>query len=517
MGRPEKAKPRKMAPPVNLLFPLGQAGGRTRDLSKACEKSPISVEVVKRQCLKCKETTLKVVCPVCSSLTHFHGTYETRNVDVKQLYKDAVKKVGGTKNVIKGVVGMSSAYKVPEPIEKGILRAKHDIFVFKDGTSRFDATDMPITHFKPGEIGTSIEKLKELGYETDYLGKPLVDDYQVVELFPQDILLPVDGIEYLFKVSKFVDELLEKVYGLESFYGASKKEELVGHLVIGLAPHTSTGMLARIIGVTDRRVGYAHPFFHAAKRRNCDGDEDGIILLLDTLLNFSRSYLPKTRGGRMDAPLVLTTRIDPSEIDDEAHSIDICESYPLEFYEKTLERAMPKDAKNLVELVGDRLGNDNVFSSKFSHDISLISMGPNVSRYLSLGEMREKVDYQLELARKIRAVDNRDVARKVIESHFLPDLAGNLKAFSKQTIRCVGCNSKFRRVPLSGVCRKCGGKLVLTVSKGSIEKYLSLTNDMIEKYNLDDYLKQRIDILKRSIDSVFEDEVTPQASLADFL
>jgi DNA polymerase II large subunit len=81
-------------------------------------------------------------------------------------------------------------------------------------------------------------------------------------------------------------------------------------------------MLARIIGFTDRKVGYAHPFFHAAKRRNCDGDEDSVILLMDALLNFSKSYLPSSRGGRMDAPLVLTSRIDPKEIDEEAHSID---------------------------------------------------------------------------------------------------------------------------------------------------------------------------------------------------
>ena len=39
------------------------------------------------------------------------------------------------------------------------------------------------------------------------------------------------------------------------------------------------------------------------------------MLLLDGLINFSRSYLPETRGGTMDAPLVLTTRIDPAEVD----------------------------------------------------------------------------------------------------------------------------------------------------------------------------------------------------------
>jgi DNA polymerase II large subunit len=517
MGRPEKAKPRKMSPPVNVLFPIGQAGGRTRDLSKAVEKSPINVEVVKRQCTKCNEATVKLTCSKCSSLTHFHGTYETRNIDIKKLYSDAVKKAGTTKNVVKGVVGMTSAYKIPEPLEKGILRAKHEVFVFKDGTARFDTTDMPMTHFKPEEIGTSVVKLKNLGYTTDYVGNPLERDDQILQLLPQDLVLPSEGLKYLGCVSRFVDELLEKVYGTAPFYNVKEPEDLIGELVIGLAPHTSTGILARVIGVTDRKVGYGHPFFHAAKRRNCDGDEDSIILLMDALLNFSKSYLPRTRGGRMDAPLVLTTRINPKEIDDEAHNIDVMDRYPLEFYEKTLEFAMPGEVRDLIRVVKDRLEEGDAFSSMFTHHTTNVSMGPRISRYLSLGEMKEKVDHQLELADKIRAVDRRDVARKVIESHFLPDLAGNLRAFSKQTIRCVACNTKYRRVPLGGQCRKCGGKLVLTVSKGSVEKYLKLTKDMIEKYNLDEYLKQRVTILERSIDSVFEEEPESQVSLSEFL
>ncbi len=517
MGRPEKAKPRRMAPPVNLLFPLGQAGGRTRDLKKAVEKTVIPVEIVKRQCRKCKEVTFQMLCPRCQSLTHFHGAYETRNIRIKDLFKSAVEKVGATKNVVKGVVGLTSPYKIPEAIEKGLLRAKHGVYVFKDGTARFDTTDMPMTHFTPKEIGTSIERLIELGYKKDYQGRALERDEQILELLPQDILLPEEGLDYLTSVARFVDELLSKVYGQAPYYNIKEPKDLVGHLVIGLAPHTSAGTLARVIGVTDKKVGYAHPFFHAAKRRNCDGDEDGIILLLDALLNFSRSYLPSSRGGKMDAPLVLTTRIDPLEIDDEAHGIDVMERYPLEFFEKTLEGVKPGAVRKIVSVVKDRLDGDEAFSLGFTHGISSIAMGPSVSRYLSLGEMREKVHYQLELASKIRAVDRKDVARKVIESHFLPDLAGNLKAFSKQSIRCVGCNAKYRRVPLSGVCRKCGGKLILTVHKGSVQKYLGITKEMIERYELEDYLRQRIDILERSIDSVFEEEPESQVSLVDFL
>lgn len=71
------------------------------------------------------------------------------------------------------------------------------------------------------------------------------------------------------------------------------------------------------------------------------------MLLMDGILNFSRSYLPEKRGGKMDAPLVLTTRIDPKEVDKEAHNIDLLARYPLEFYRATQEIKTPPRLKAL--------------------------------------------------------------------------------------------------------------------------------------------------------------------------
>jgi DNA polymerase II large subunit len=541
MGRPEKARERKMQPAVNALFPIGQHGGRTRDIKKAAENDTIKVEIVRRECPQCKAVTHQTTCPRCKSTTVIRrqcatcgrpstgevckscggrvNHFEEREIEIKRLLGEAVAKVGNTINDLKGIIGMSSAYKIPEPIEKGILRARHGVYVFKDGTVRFDATDVPLTHFRPGEIGVSVEKLRELGYEKDHNGEPLENDDQTVELKCQDIILSNAGAEYLLNASKFIDELLEKFYGLDAFYNAETREDLLGHLITGLAPHTSAAVLGRIIGFTSACVGYSHPYFHAAKRRNCDGDEDAVMLLLDALLNFSKSYLPATRGGKMDAPLVLTLKLDPREIDDEAHNIDIVDTYPLEFYESTLVYTKPQNVQNLIERVSDRIGKpEQYFDLKFTHDTTDIAAGPKMSSYKTLGTMFEKVQHQLALAGKIRAVDERDVARRVIESHFLPDLAGNLRAFSKQTVRCVSCNAKYKRVPLSGSCRKCGGgKLVLTVSKGSVEKYLQVTKNLIEEYALDDYLRQRIEILEMSISSVFDNDGVKQVSLSDFL
>ena len=77
-------------------------------------------------------------------------------------------------------------------------------------------------------------------------------------------------------------------------------------------------VIITIIGFADVKGHYGHPFFHAAKRRNCDGDIDAFLLLLDGVLNFSKAFLSGHRGGMMDAPVILTMRINPSEIDKES-------------------------------------------------------------------------------------------------------------------------------------------------------------------------------------------------------
>ena len=141
---------------------------------------------------------------------------------------------------------------------------------------------------------------------------------------------------------------------------------MVGHLVITLAPHTSAGVLGRIVGFTDAHVGLSHPYVVSARRRNCDGDEDTMMLLLDALVNFSRSYLPSSVGGSMDAPLTLTLNIDPSEVDDEVHDMEVVESYGLEFYQAAEKRVPPVEVK--LELVKDRLGNGREYSKLwFTH------------------------------------------------------------------------------------------------------------------------------------------------------
>ncbi|WP_252701352.1 DNA polymerase II large subunit [Natronosalvus vescus] len=1251
MGRPEKSERRDLSPPVHTLFPIGEAGGAQRNVADAGKYAEtmsdtpgvIEVQIGRQRCETCGEETYKNRCPECNARTvpdyrcpdcdtqidpdeagrvecgHCEREatcVEFTEIDVHAAYRDALEAVGERENafeILKGVKGLTSTNKIPEPMEKGVLRAKHDVSSFKDGTVRYDMTDLPVTSVRASELDITVGQLEALGYEEDIHGEPLTHEDQLVELKVQDIVLSDGAAQHMMQTAAFIDDLLEQYYGLEPFYELEDRQDLVGELVFGMAPHTSAATVGRVIGFTSAAVGYAHPFFHAAKRRNCfhpdteirfedesgrtraetieqfvdsrltdphtddfgtfvqeldgsvavpsitdsgatvskpvtavskhpapdhlirvetehgrtltvtpdhtmvvwnggleqvpasdlecddaipvppepgisrdqsvsqttdggrpevdivaraqivpsdveytycltvaethtlvanelyakqcDGDEDCVMLLMDGLLNFSRSYLPDKRGGSvaedsrliafdpdgnlrfmtfdefwdelelpieidgkfhkktvalerwttytfdenheaspqpiekairyradddeellrirtqfgreieittdhslfrykdgieevagsdlepgelivaprtldvdpietkidvlecvddpyvliddaheewlsevwndaergsdtrvafdgglsyrlrkkkvdrstleaiesehgertlphecavgwmgssdcidryievdadfawllgmfvaegslsasrptiynadeelvdrvveateavigcepsvrwsnksyeiafpavffdvlydlgfkkresynssekvvpdcilraerdtvlaflrgfiagdgsepsddnytginfhttsedvkdgivflchrlglvanisrrerdpprqpifdvnvsggaydnplrrildgddpyhpkslvvtipdelmairemdvervkqiipkylkrrenisleklreivdeldagdlsveaernleairplvdgdlsylritsierveydghlydlqvggepiftsnwlyahnsMDAPLVMSSRIDPSEIDDEAHNMDVVSRYPREFYEATLEQADPGAVETLVEIAEDTLSTDEEYTGfEHTHDTTDIAMGPDLSAYKTLGSMMDKMDAQLELARKLEAVDETDVAERVIEYHFLPDLIGNLRAFSRQETRCLDCGEKFRRMPLTEVCRECGGRVNLTVHKGSVNKYMQTAIEVAEEYGCRDYTKQRLEVLEQALESIFENDKNKQSGIADFM
>ncbi|MBN1432087.1 MAG: DNA-directed DNA polymerase II large subunit [Methanomicrobiaceae archaeon] len=713
MGRPGKSKARLMKPPPHGLFPVGDEGGSRRSFQEASKSKEnrrggtINAEMGLRRCPSCKKITFRnicecgvhteseFVCPKCGRnvvegkcpVCGMEGVCSQHvQIDVKEEYEAALRHLGMIRDMepklVKGVKGMMSKERCAEPLEKAVLRAINDLYVFKDGTMRYDMIDLPLTHFRPDEIGIPVERLIGLGYEKDVYGNPLVYDDQILELKCQDILVSNDCGEWLLRVANFIDETLVRLYDLPPYYNAKKKEDIVGSLLMGLAPHTSAGVLVRLLGFSKAHVGYGHPYFHAAKRRNCfqgeteitvfdnekwetlpirkfvlenfnisdtnldlvgtyysepvktfwvhsldvsgavrmkcvtsvsvhkspntlirfetsrgrsvtvtpehtmlvcdlsyqrrikalelevgdfvpvfegtamitdrivkreiiesaedyvfcltvdqdhnlpangiftgqcDGDEDCVMLLLDGLINFSKCFLPETRGGSMDAPLVLTSRIDPSEVDGECHNVDACSSYPLELYLEALKFTHPKDIYKMIDHVALRLGTPGQYEGiMFTHDTSDISAGPLVSSYNTLHSMTDKLEAELELGRIIRAVDESDVAERVLNTHFIRDIMGNLNSFSKQSMRCTKCNSKYRRMPLSGKCR-CGNKVIPTVHEGSVKKYLEMSQKMCDEYNVSDYTRQRVEVLSMAVLSTFGEPPEKQLGLADFM
>jgi DNA polymerase II large subunit len=420
--------------------------------------------------------------------------------------------------LVKGVKGLTNETKTAEILEKGILRAKHDLSVFKDGTIRFDVTNAPLTHFKATEIGVSLEKLRQLGYYYDCDGNNLIDPSQMCELKVQDVVIPLKSAEYFVRVANFLDELLEKVYELPPYYNVKRIDDLVGHILVGLAPHTSVGILGRIIGFTRLNVCYAHPLWHSAKRRDCDGDEDTLMLALDTILNFSKAYLPAQIGGIMDAPLFIIPVVNPLEVQRQAHEVDVAATYPSLFYEKTWQKEAPQKVRELIDLIEHRLNTVAQFQGfKYTIPVSDINMGNDESVYKKLERMIDKLHSQLALAEKIEAVDAEKVAKKVLTTHFVRDIAGNLRAFTTQSFRCKSCNKRFRRLPISGKCPECGGAVTLTVYRGGIEKYLEAAHQLIQRYSLSNYYAQRLSMVEEEIRSLFEGKKPKQISLADFV
>ncbi len=1014
MGRPEKAKMRHLMGSPQVLFPVGDSGDRLRSFQAALIAGKVDSTFPFFYCERCKKDMIYRSCENCGDLcvqrhhcyycgdlskeTCRHGkvfTYKNTALDINYYFNKAKERLGEKlhADLIKGVRGTSNKNHVVEHLAKGILRAKHDIYVNKEGTTRYDCTELPITHFKSKEIGTPIKKLQELGYVKDIYGRELSDEDQVIELKPQDLILPgfnsldESAPKVLLRVAQFIDELLVKFYGLEPFYNLRKEEDLVGHLVIGLAPHISAGLVGRIIGFSETQGLLAHPTFHAGLRRDCfdkdtylplyngafwkiqkigeavgqlnptdvvdnygtkevrvqeiktiglgnkmvkvhnftkhapqpmiklttklgrtlkvtfnhkqiiykknkpkvvaahelkigdtlaipyqlqifkvdcanidlfqalaskewvmvrgvnaackevkeeakkyfskrdydnyttrdsypigfinelyqkkilkdisplrlaakrdtvtiptiipitaeflqmiglyvaegysrkvpgrlyqvyiaaenpevrefvqknmfalfslkitenkkdrltyssrilhylftsvlgcgssayekripslflslpneklgcllsgyfegdgsvspsdlratfdtvsegllrdldfvfgqmgifvknytytalpgpkvrefyvkkgrpipsftvtkgiiqsifmekffqyvtfissrkknilsqllqshkattiaqnytenlmfdtvasirllpeeesyclnvegnmvianslltkqcDGDEAAVILLMDTLLNFSRQFLPNSRGSTMDAPLVLTAFLNPTEVDDQVHGMDVAWNYPLELYEASLEMKNPWEVRGpgqkKVEQLADRLGTEKQYEGYgFTHPVDNFNRGVQCSAYKTLPSMEEKLLGQMEIARKVRAVDVDDVAQLVIQKHFLRDIKGNLRKFSMQQFRCIKCNEKYRRPPLINKCHQCGGRLIFTVTEGSVTKYLGLSLKLADQYNFSPYLKQTLKLVEAQVEQVFGKEKEKQVGLGSFM
>ena len=537
-GRPEKTKPRELSPSVHVLFPISKFGGSKRDLIKAselqryvilnlsarfCEKCNLYTYHVfckncgsptkqLRYCFRCKRTVDGKNCPECGGPTSYLRPY---TIDIKKEITDRCKTFNLPKpHLIKGVEGLLNEEGIPEELAKGIIRAIYGISIFKDGTVRIDLTNAPLHQFRPKDIGLSVEKAKELGYDAS-------SENDVLDLYPQDIIIPIKAAKYLVKVCKYMDTLLTKVYGLEPYYNIRKISDLIGTIVVGLSPHTSVGIIGRIIGFTNSQVLYAHPLWHAAKRRDCDGDEDSIMLLLDVLINFSVRYLPMAPGGKMDAPIFISPVLHPDEVDTQVHNMDVTDFYPVEFYLATLVNEHPKNVvkKGYVDIYESLLNTEREYYplSSFGYP-ELLELKENESTYSKLKTMKKKLDKQIGLMEKI--FDKNELSyiiRSIIKKHILPDIIGNLRAFSSQRFRCSKCNKIIRRPLLSNSCPRCGGNLIQTVHVKNVVKYLDLAKELMKYVKDDKYLLNRFELLEKEIAQTISSYSPKRISLTDFI
>lgn len=538
IGRPEKAAPRFMKPPVHTLFPVGDKGGSTRDLIKASSRPDFYCNIYNRICKNCREpsisincqkcgnrTVIEYTCPVCRAVLDQQfcpkckkkaPTHSFKPFPLKERLNTIQEKIGiRVQEPFKGVAELINQDRIAEPLEKGLIRQSLGLTMFKDGTIRFDATNSPLTHFKPAWIGTSIEKLKELGYVEDMDGNPLTNPEQMIEIKMQDVIIPYECGKYLADVCKYVDMELVKFYRKAPFYNVKNTEDLIGKLIIGLAPHTSVGIVGRIIGYTETHVCFATPNWHSAKRRDADGDADSIMLLMDALLNFSRQFLSDKIGGLMDAPLLVQPTVLPHESQSQAHNFEVVKRLPLEFFKDTLQEKKSSEVTS-IEIIKSRLETESQFYGYyFTHSTTTLTTSRSRSAYSTLGSMLDKFDMQIRNAELINAVDTNEIVTNVITTHLVPDIIGNLRAYGRQKFRCTACGRKYRRTPLLQHCI-CGNKLIQTITRPSIEKYLRLAKRLAEKYEVGSYIKGRIATLSDEIDLVFGKRAGDQLLLTDY-
>ncbi|MGB1378112.1 MAG: DNA polymerase II large subunit [Nitrosopumilus sp.] len=538
IGRPEKAAPRQMKPPTHTLFPISDKGGPTRDLLKASRNEHFFANIHNRFCEQCNEPSIGINCsncgkktsvifrcnncrdtltePFCEKCKRKAPAHSHKEFPLKSRLLLAQEKMGlRAKEPFKGLKELISQDKIAEPLEKGLVRQTFGLTTFKDGTIRFDATNSPLTQFKPSWIGTSIEKLKELGYSHDIDGKPLENIDQIIELRMQDVVIPEESGKYLVSTCKYIDTLLTKFYGKSSFYNVNNPEELIGHLIIGLAPHTSVGIVGRVIGYTDTHVCFGTPNWHSAKRRDADGDADSIMLLMDSLLNFSRQFLSDRIGGLMDAPLLVQPLVLPHESQPQAHNLEVTKIFPLEFFESTIQQSKASDVTS-VEIIKSRLETKRqFFDYHFTHFTSSLTTSKSRSAYSTLGSMLDKFDMQVKNAELINVVNPSELVSNVISTHLVPDIMGNLRAYARQSFRCTACGKSYRRMPLIQTC-VCGHKLIATITRGSVEKYLKLAKRLVDKYDVGEYQRGRIHALSDEIELVFGKGQGDQSLLTDY-
>lgn len=535
MRKPEASNERRMKPPAHTLFPVGAKGITSHDILQsyhnpasvelstwACPscgaKSPYSMcpfcETKTTQifyCPTCKKETMNERCPDCKLETIPYATMVPRIEDLLRAASDTV----GLQPYppLRGVTKLGNSSRIPERLEKGILRQRHSLTCYKDGTTRYDVTNAPLTHFKPAQFHMDISTLNALGYTLDVFEKPLESDGQILELKPQDVILPQDSGDHFKRLATFLDDLLSRFFKTEILYNIQKQTDLTGALVVGISPKTSLGVVGRIIGFTEARVCYAHPLWHAAKHRDCGGDIDSLTLLLDVFLNYSPTLCPGQVTGQLDTPAMIEPVILSPDVPISRRSLsNRMNTYPHEFFmaasdrpsARSLEGKMPQESKR------ETPSEDFLYTLWTS---SVVTSQPR-SSYSNPRPMPDKVSTQIAVASRIQAVDVNGLISSLLNNYLVKEIIGNLDAYSTQKFRCKGCGETYRRPPIKGTCLTCGRELLPSLTLSAVEKYVLLANELIRAHQIPQPIRDKVTLTLENLQLLSESK--KQTSIADF-
>ena len=221
----------------------------------------------------------------------------------------------------------------------------------------------------------------------------------------------------------------------------------------------------------------------------------------------------------MDTPLLVQPILLPSEVDEQAHNFDIAAVYPREFYEKTANYPPASTLAELVERIGSRLGKETQFYGYgYTHGTGMLTVKRAHGAYSTLRTLVEKISKQIEVASKLEAVSTKEVVESIIKTHLIRDIMGNARKYGTQAFKCRKCGMTIRRPPVSWTCPTCGGEVKGTLTRASVEKYLSIAQRLAREHNVDPYLRSRLETLQRELDQLFQrPRKADQMELTDFV
>jgi DNA polymerase II large subunit len=502
------------------LFPVGLRRGAFKDIVGYC-KAPSPVEMLCRKCSHCGRKSPYTICPICDNqTTQIYYCFNCRaysenetcfkcNNQAKKfsdspiewlpILQEAISKTQVQPySPLRGIFKATGNERYVERIEKAILRQRHNLEASKDGTIKFLVINSVLTHFNARQIASTVEKLRPLGYNKDIYDRDLTSSEQLIQLKPQDIIIPYSLADQLRRVADFLDDILVRLYNMSPLYDLKNLEDLLGHLVVAASPDSSFGVVGRIIGFTEANVCFAHPIWHVSKVRNMEGNTDNISLLGDVLLNFSVAFLPNDMSNSSGTIQFIQERLDLSDLAPKSLVLDMKYSYDNKFYEATRKQLNSRTLINKAFLepatVGETLRNTRI--DFVPQNIQGLQNTPH-TKNLSIAEL---IEAQLKLASRVTSLDINDISIKILQDQLVPRLYEDIKLFTTQEFKCKNCGETYRRPTLRGVCLSCEKQLQPTKSLEELSKLVELSDKIVSSVELNDNLKDVIKLAKENVE-----------------
>ena len=192
------------------------------------------------------------------------------------------------------------------------------------------------------------------------------------------------------------------------------------------------GLPDALIGYTHHHVVMANPLWHAAKRRNADGDKDAVMLLGDVFLNFSELLLKKGTGGLMNVPIIISRIALSQQVDGEARNVEIVSKYPAAMYTSGVGSALKVKTIRMVQDYTQLHQN-----YPYTTPTNTIILRSTHNAHKDLETMSENINSQRMLCSKLYSVKDTPVVAALFRNHLLRDVRGNTRKSYKQNFRCT--------------------------------------------------------------------------------